>query len=167
MKRFSTFAFAFIMTLFYFSCTKEKNETENSNETPVNPASTYSVTLDGKSYNLKVKSQNFTLGDTAHLKLTATAAEMTVLINAKSVMHINGVGEYWLACCSNDVYVRTGEVQKHWEIDHLEGGLQGGKVTISSMDAKGYEGTFTLIGNDYDVSRTAKKEFTGSFKVIY
>lgn len=167
MKHLSTFAITIFFTLLFISCTKEKNEKGGTEEPPVNPASTYSVALDGKSYNLKVKSQNFKIGDTAHLKLTATAAEMTVIINAKSVAHVNGVGDYWLACCSNDIYARITEVQKHWEIDHLSTDLQGGRVQITKSDTKGYEGTFTLIGNDYEVSRTAKKEFTGSFKVLY
>lgn len=167
MKHLSTLVFAFLVSLLFLSCSKEKKETNTSEEKPVNPASTYAVTLDGKTYSLKVKSQNFKLGDTAHLKLTATAPEMTVIINAKSTQHENGVGNYWLACCSNDIYVRITETQKHWEIDHQNGGTQNGSVKITRMDSKGYEGTFTLIGNDYDISRTAKKEFTGSFVVIY
>ena len=159
--------FAFLIIVIA-SCKKEKvEEGETSEFPPPNPSSTLSLTVDSKTYNLKVIGQSFTTGDTAKLRIDATAPELTLRLRADAAVHTSGIGDYYLACCSNDVFDRTKTVFKHWEIDHIGNGRQNGIVKITRIDSKGYEGTYTIFGNDYDVSRTAKKEFKGSFVMIY
>ena len=134
---------------------------------PDNPSSSLSVTVDNKTYNLRILGQSFKIGDSAKLNIDATAPEMTLKLRANAGVHNAGLGEYFLACCSNDIFDRRASVQKHWEIDHIGNRMQNGTVKITKSDSKGYEGTYTMYGNDYDISRTAKKEFKGSFVIVY
>lgn len=161
------FTVLILISLTFSSCKKDKVEEGETTQLPTpSPSSTLNLTLDNKTYTLKVIGQSFKLGDTTKLMIDATSAEFTVRIRANSVQHVSGVGQYYLPCCSNDFYDKTTSVPKHWEMDQ-RGTTQDGVVTITKTDAKGYEGTYTLYSNDSSVSPSVKKEFKGSFVVFY
>lgn len=169
MKRISLLPFvALFLLVSLVSCKKDKTEQGETSEYPApNPSSSLTVTVDDKTYNLRILGQAFTVSDSAKLRIDATTPEMTLKLRADAGIHNAGLGEYFLVCCSNDVFDRRTSVQKHWEIDHIGNRMQNGTVKITRADSKGYEGTFTMYGNDYDVSQTAKKEFKGSFVIVY
>ena len=170
MKHVNFIAFVIALCVITLSsCKKEKVEEGETSEFPApNPTSTLTLTVNSKTYNLKVIGQSFTTGgDTAKLRIDATAPEITLRLRADAALHTNGIADYYLACCSNDVFDKTSEVYKHWEIDHIGNRMQNGTVKITRADDKGYEGTYIIYGNDYDISRTAKREFKGSFVMVY
>lgn len=152
---------ATLVLLSLTSCQKELYFPEEK------PTSQFTLTTSGVTYNLKIDTHSFELGDTASLIINASSPQISITLNSKSANHTNGIGAYYLKCCTNDVFDRTSGTQKHWEIDHMSGGLQNGTIKIIRKDEKGLEGTYSVYGNDYDVSRTAKKEFKGSFVIVY
>ena len=155
----------FIIT--FSSCKKEKAKESETTEFPApNPSSFLTLQLNDKTYTLKVFGQSFSNGDTARVRIDAISPEMTVRLRAEAPTHTNGMGEYKLFCCSNDVYDKTTPVYKHWEIDQ-RGTTKESIVKITKMDAKGYEGTFTLLSNSFNAGSSAPKEFKGTFTVIY
>ena len=167
--KLANLSFVVLAMLFvtFSSCKKDKvEETETTELPPPNASSTLNVTFDNKTYNLKVMGQTFSLADTAKLKIDATAPEITLRLRANSAQHVGGVGNYFLPCCSNDIYDKTGEVNKHWEMDQ-RGTTQDGFVKVTKIDAKGYEGTFTLYSNYSSGGISGKKEFKGSFVIVY
>lgn len=161
MKHFNTLILASLLSILFFSCQKELHFPEPE------PTSQFTVVTNETTYHLKIEKQSVVLRDTAHIQLRATSPEISVIMNFMSAKHTNGKGDYYLKCCTNDVYDRTTGTQKHWEIDHISGGTQNGSVVITKMDDTGFSGTYTMYGNDYAISRTAKKEFKGTFVIIY
>lgn len=162
MKQFNTIALlACLLAIGLFSCQKELHFPEAP------PVSQFTVEVNGKTYYLNIKQQNVKIDDTAHIQIKTNSPEISVSLNFMSTTHVKGIGTYYLKCCTNDVYDRTTGTQKHWEIDHISGGLQNGTVIINRMDDKGYAGSFTIYGNDYEISRSAKKEFKGTFDIVY
>lgn len=162
MKQFYTLTLvATLLALLLVSCQKELHFPE------VPPTTQFTLTKDGVTYNLKVDAQSVVLKDTVIMKIGASSPEISISLNMRSTTHKDGVGDYYLWCCTNDVWDRTAGPQKHWEIDHIGNNRQGGSVTITRMDESGYEGTYVAYGNDYAVSRTAKKEFKGTFVIVY
>lgn len=160
------FALAIVTLL---SCKKEKVEAGETTDLPApNQSSTLTLTLDNQTYTLEVMGQSFNIGsdDTARLKIDAIAPEVTLRLRANSIQHTNGVGDYYLPCCSNDVYDKRTAVKKHWEIDQ-RGTTQNSSVKITRMDAKGYEGTYKIYSNDSGTGDSGKKEFTGTFTIVY
>lgn len=167
MKKFSTLALGLLLTVLFISC--KKNNDDSRGEKPVvNPASKFSVLADGKPYDLKVDALNLKMGDTAKLFLAASSANFKVILNAASTTHINGVGDYYLACCTNDVFEFLSDgTRKHWEVDHIGQIKQEGSIKITRMDEKGYAGSFSLKAKDGTSSSAIQKEFSGSFDIIY
>lgn len=161
MKQFNTLTLvATLLALLLLSCQKELHFPE------VPPTSKFTLTKDGVTYNLKVDAQTFILKDTPQLKIGASSPEISISLNMRSPKHKDGIGDYSLWCCSNDVWDRTAGAQKHWEIDQ-RGTSQDGTLKITKMDSKGYEGIFSVFAKDHAVSRTAKKEFKGTFVIVY
>ncbi len=152
-----------LITISFSACKKDKNGKE---EKPlVNPASTFTVDADGKTYNMKVIAINVQAGDTAQLILKGDSPEYVVTLNAKSIDHNNGMGDYYLFCCNNDVF-EYGNGRKHWEGDHV-GSRQEGFVKITRMDATGYTGTYSISTKDGTAASAQRKSFTGAFNIIY
>lgn len=164
MKRISAlFTIAALCVFTLSACKKDKDGKE---EKPlVNPASTFTVDADGKTYNMKVIAINVQAGDTAQLILKGDSPEYVVTLNSKSPDHVNGVGDYYLFCCNNDVF-EYGNGRKHWEGDHT-GSKQDGFVKITRMDATGYTGTYSISTKDGTSASAQRKTFTGSFNIIY
>ena len=167
--KLANLSFVVLTMLFvtFSSCKKDKvEETETTELPPPNASSTLNVTFDNKTYNLKVMGQTFSLADTAKLKIDATAPEITLRLRANSAQHVGGVGNYFLHCCSNDIYDKTTNIKKHWMTDQ-RGTTQDGIIEITRIDQKGYEGTFIIKGYDPLVSISLKKEFKGNFVIVY
>lgn len=151
-------------TTLFMGCKKDKNGKE---EKPlVNPASTFTVNADGKTYNMKVIAINVQTGDTAQIILKGESPEYVVTLNSKSINHNKGVGDYFLFCCNNDVFDKTVSPRKHWEGDHI-GSRQEGFVKVTRMDATGYAGTYSIDTKDGTPADALRKTYTGSFNIIY
>ncbi len=133
----------------------------------MNPASTFTVDADGKTYNLKVIAINVQTADTAQIILKGESPEYVVTLNSKSIDHNKGVGDYFLFCCNNDVFDKTVSPRKHWEGDHTGNRRQEGFVKISRMDATGYAGTYSISTKDSTTASANKKTFSGAFNIIY
>jgi hypothetical protein len=163
-KIHALFAIAALCVFTLFACKKDKDGKKE--EKPlVNPASTFTVEADGQTYNMKVIAINVQAGDTAQLILKGDSPEYVVTLNSKSIDHNNGVGDYYLYCCNNDVF-EYGNGRKHWEGDHT-GGRQEGFVKITRMDATGYAGTYSISTKDGSNRDAQTKTFTGAFNIIY
>lgn len=159
MKQFYTLTvLVCLLTTLLFSCQKELYFPEPE------PTSKFTVVIDGVTYDLQVGEQTTHLSDTAHVNITAISPMATVRLIAKTDKHESGVGDYFLWCCSNDVFERTTGTQIHYEIRRSGRGKQDGQVKITKMNNKGYEGTYSLNGKQ---TNGTVKQFTGEFSIVY
>ena len=161
MKQFNTLALTACLLVFgLLSCQKELHFPEAP------PVSQFTVTFDGKTYNLDIQNQSVQLENTAQFQILAESPQMYVSLNVTSDNHQDGKGIYYLACCSNNIYDKTTPVVKRWRIDQ-RGTIHGGSVNITRMDDKGYEGTYTVIGKYLEDGNNEQKAFKGTFLVVY
>ena len=161
MKIIYTIALAAFIALFLSACQQELHFPEEK------PKNKFTVLADGVNYNLNIDFENVQLGETAHVKLTASSEAYVVTLVSKADIHQNGVGEYILSCCNNDVFEFVSGTRKHWEGDHIGSTRQTGFVKITRMDEKGYAGTYAISAKDGSGRNAAIKEFTGTFEIYY
>ena len=161
MKIIYTTAFALLIAILLPACQQELHFPE------VKPESRLTIEADGITYNLKVDFQQAQVGDIAQVKLTATSPEYVISLISVSDTHINGVGEYYLECCNNDVFEYLTGSRTHWEGDHIGSSRQTGYVKITRMDEAGYAGTFALSAKDGAGRNANKKDFKGTFEIYY
>ena len=161
MKKIYSLALAITLFLTFSACQQELHFPEPE------PVSQLTVLVDGVQYTLTVKEKlSYNAGDTAHVELLATSPEISVRLVAKSPQHSNGVGEYFLWCCNNDVFDRTTGTQQHFETNRASGNKQQGFVKISKWDDKSIEGSFSMTGKVGTSNTAPQKTFTGSFILI-
>ncbi len=161
MKIFYTIAFALLFALLFSACQQELHFPE------IKPESKFTIVADGITYNLKVDFQQAQLGDTAHINLTAGSPDYVISLTSLSGVHTNGIGDYYLKCCNNDVFEYISGTRKHWEGDHIGSSRQTGFIKITQMDENGYAGTYVLSTKDGSGRNAARKEFTGTFEIYY
>lgn len=161
MKIIYTIALVAFIASFLSACQQELHFPE------VKPENKFTVLADGTLYNLKVDFEKVQLGETAQVNLSASAPEYVVTLVSKSDSHLNGVGDYILSCCNNDVFEFISGTRKHWEGDHIGSSRQTGFVKITRMDDKGYAGTYLVSTKDGSGRNAAKKDFTGTFEIFY
>ena len=161
MKIFYTIALVAFLASFFSACQQELHFPE------VKPDNKFTVLADGTIYNLKVDFEKVQLGESAQINLTASSPDYVVTLVSKSDTHLNGVGDYFLSCCNNDVFELISGTRKHWEGDHIGSLRQTGFVKITRMDNKGYAGTYSISAKDGSGRNAAKKDFTGTFEIFY
>lgn len=161
MKILYTVALVAILASFFSACQQELHFPE------VKPENKFTVLADGVNYDLKVDFEKVVLGETAQVNLTASSPAYVVTLVSKSETHTNGVGDYILSCCNNDVFEFVTGTRKHWEGDHIGSSRQTGFVKITRMDNKGYAGTYFISAKDGSGRDAARKDFTGTFEIFY
>ena len=161
MKIFYTIALVAFLASIFSACQQELHFPE------VKPENKFTVLADGVVYNMKVDFEKVQIGETAQVNLTASSPEYVVTLVSKSESHVNGVGDYILSCCNNDVFEFTSGTRKHWEGDHIGSSRQSGFVKITRMDEKGYAGTYSISAKDGSGRDAARKDFTGTFEIFY
>jgi len=161
MKIFYTIAFVALFTAILPSCQQELHFPETK------PENKFTVTADEITYNLKVDLEKVQLGSMAQVKINASSPEYVVTISSSSDEHTNGVGEYYLSCCTNDVFEYTNGTRKHWEGDHIGSTRQEGFLKITRRDEKGYAGTYSISAKDGTGRNAPRKIFTGTFEIFY
>lgn len=147
--------------LLSLACKKKKNEEE------VKPPSIITVMENGKSHQLTVIDQYLKVSDTAELRMFASGTDYKVDIQAKSLNHSGGIGEYFLSCCNNDFWDNSSASSHHEclrgvPVDNIE--TQKGFLKIISKTDKTFEGTFSMTGQN---SEGSIREISGTIKVYY
>ena len=161
MKKIYTLSIFVALFFTFSSCPRELHFPEPE------PVSQLTVLVEGKPFNLTIKEKlSYNAGDTAHVDLLATSPEISVRLVAKSPQHTNGVGEYYLFCCNNDVFDRTTGTQYHYETNRASGGKQQGFVKITRWDDKVIEGSFSMTGKVGTSNTAPHKTFTGTFSLV-
>ena len=160
MKNFYPLTLLITVFFAFSSCQQELHFPEPE------PTSEFTVVMDGIRYDLGVQKQVTYTGDSAHVEILAFSPEISVRLISKSDQHTNGVGEYFLFCCSNDVFERTTGTQFHYETDRAGLGKQKGFVKVVRWDEKVVEGTYSMIGKVGTDRNAPRKEFTGTFKLV-
>lgn len=120
-----------------------------------------------KFYDVPITSQllsNVTIGD---LLIIAESPEIDLRLAAKSYTHSQGGGNYFLACCDNQLLEKFTGGQYFVGVE--DGSVNStpkdkGSLTITNINLSGYSGTFTFIGQN---AVGEQKEFTGKFRVVY
>lgn len=162
MKQLYTLAFtACLAMILLISCQQELHFPEEK------PTSKFTVVVEGKTYNLNIDYQTTRMGDTSQVDIAASSPDFVVTLNSRSDQHNSGVGEYFLWCCRNDVFDLTSGTRKHWETEHIGNIKQKGSVTITKMNAQGYEGTYILHAKDGTPANANRRTYTGTFTIIY
>ena len=152
-----------LFLLAFFSCTKK---TEPDQPDPA-IANTASVLVDGKTYRAPISIQQFNFTGNAFIYISGISPEVEIKIQAKSVLHNYGAGEYFLYCCENSVLEKFSGGQLYHGIENgmINSDMsEKGRLTVTNVDSKGYQGTFTFVGKN---ALGQEKTFAGTFKVVY
>jgi hypothetical protein len=120
-----------------------------------------------KFYEVPITSQllsNATIGD---FLIIAESSEIELRLAAKSYTHNQGAGNYFLACCDNQLLEKF--VAGQYFVGVRDGAVNStpkdkGVLTITNINLSGYLGAFTFIGQN---AIGEEKEFTGKFRVVY
>ena len=107
---------------------------------------------------------NATIGD---FLIIAESPEIDLRLAAKSYTHSQGGGNYFLACCDNQLLEKF--IDGQYFVGVQDGTVNStpkdkGALTITNINLSGYSGAFTFIGQN---AVGEEKEFTGKFKVVY
>ena len=119
-----------------------------------------------KLYEVPITGQVLSFANVGDLLLIAESPEIDIRLAAKSYTHNQGAGNYFLACCDNQLLEKFTNGQYFVGVE--DGSVNStpkdkGVLTITNINSTGYWGAFTFIGQN---AVGEQKEFTGKFRVV-
>ena len=117
-------------------------------------------------YEVPITGEVLSYSSVGDLLLTAESPEISIRLAAKSYTHNQGAGNYFLACCDNQLLEKFTNGQYFVGVE--DGTVNStprekGVLTITNINSTGYWGAFTFIGQN---AVGEQKEFTGKFRVV-
>jgi hypothetical protein len=153
-----------LLILFFFSCTREEPGTDPS---PA-PPNTLLVYVGTDTIAAPIIAQQLSVTqNAAYVSLAAASSQIEVTLNAQSLQHSLGGGNYFFECCNNSVSEKFSGGQFY---DGIANGTinstssEKGRFEVTNVNMEGYWGTFTFTGKN---SAGAEKTFNGRFRVVY
>ena len=119
-----------------------------------------------KFYEVPITGQVLSYANVGDLLVIGESPEIAIRLAAKSYTHNQGAGNYFLACCDNQLLEKFTNGQYFVGVE--DGTVNStprekGVLTITNINSTGYWGAFTFIGQN---AVGEQKEFTGKFRVV-